>query len=64
MSDKIVATVSRCVQIGPDDYECRKISKVFEVGDPVYKILDWAQVASKSMAKKTINDVSFSEYEE
>lgn len=40
---KIVARIEKLVQIGPDDYRTRPLTKVFDSTAPVDEIIAWAK---------------------
>lgn len=59
MKDKFVATCREAVQIGPDDYRMESVSKVFDVGQPMSDVIEWAQ--AQGIKGASVNSVTFSE---
>lgn len=60
MSDKIVVTISNCVQIGEDHFKQVFTSRVFSTSRPVNDLLAWAK--STGFKNPTVSDLQFSEY--
>lgn len=58
--DKIVITVKRCVQISPDDFEIKLISRVFSTTRSIKDMLQWAKTTGFIIPE--ISDLNFSEY--
>ena len=57
---KIVATVKKCVQIGPDDWALRGISHVFDQSATIWDVLQWADHMEKGTL---IADIQFTNYD-
>lgn len=57
---KIVATVKKLVQIGPDNYDLRPTSKVFGQQATIWDILYWADELERNTS---IADIAFSNYD-
>ncbi len=60
MSDKIVVTISKAVQIGMEEYNQIYTSRVFSIDRTVKEMLLWAE--NMGFKNPKINDLKFSEY--
>ncbi len=58
---KFVATITNCVQVGPDDYETRRDSKVFDYSESFSDVMLWASIYTKN---PTINSIVISDFDE
>ena len=38
---KFIATVTSCVQVGPNDYETQRYSKVFDYSESMNDVMAW-----------------------
>ena len=56
----ITATITFCVQIGPDDFETRRVSNNFTKFQSIDDILMWAE--RQGVKDPTINSVVLSEF--
>lgn len=55
---KVIATVSRCVQIGESDFKQHRVSRAFSVDSTIYEILKFAE--DNGVKNPTINDIELS----
>ena len=60
MDSKIVATVTGCKQVGPDDFVSIRDSRVFSTDRPIKDLILFAE--NMGLENATINDVSLSVY--
>ncbi len=58
----IVVTITRCVQIGENEFKDVSISKVFNCDLPLTEMMSWARAYLHENI--TINDLKFSEHDD
>ncbi len=60
MDNRIVVTLRKSVQIGPEDWEMKPVSRVFNIANSIEHMLEWAK--STGIKDANIGDLNFSEY--